>query len=205
MRMKMTTKTLVLCCSALLFFQACKKSKKEDDPGFSQQIQNIVPDSLIAKFRAAGIEINSGKTPPVINGIYLANPMNTVYDNSGTAGSTISDYKYKFYNQSNDNLTVQLDYKAMNYSDAATGAGAYLSGTDNKFTAFVQSQGTSNGISYTVLSIFSGEVSSQGLANFKHAVYVKDKSADPNNLLSPVGTLRIFKDGNNLAEATSTF
>jgi hypothetical protein len=203
--MKMSIRTLVVFSAALISFQACKKSKNETGSPFSQQIQTIVPDSLIQKFRTAGIEINEGKTPPSINGIYLSNPMNTLYDNSGTAGNTISDYKYKFYEQDNQNLTIKLDYKAMNFSDFATGSGAYLSGANNKFTAFVESSGTSNGINYKVLSIYSGEMSAQGIANFKHAVYVKEKGNDPNNLLSPVGTLRIYKDGNNLAEVSSSY
>ncbi|MGV3657838.1 MAG: hypothetical protein ACO1NX_07780 [Chitinophagaceae bacterium] len=202
--MKHVSKLILLSFAAVLLFQSCKK-KKEDTEEFSQAIQNIVPDSLIARFQAAGIEINAGMNPPVINGIYMANPVNTVYDNSGTAGATISDYKYKFYDQNNGNLTVKLDYKAMNYSDAASGAGAYLSGANGKFTAFVESAGQAQGISYKVLSIFSGEATAQGLKGFKHAVYVKEKGNDPNNYLSPVGTLRIFKDGNSLAETTGTY
>lgn len=202
--MKILSKLMLLACALVLLLQSCKK-KKEETAEYSQAIQNIVPDSLIARFQAAGIEINAGMNPPVINGIYLASPMNTLYDNSGTAGATISDYKYQFYDQNNGNLTVKLDYKAMNFSDMASGAGAYLSGANGKFTAFVESAGTSQGISYKVLSVFSGEATAQGLKGFKHAVYVKEKGSDPNNRLSPVGTLRIYKDGNSLAETTATY
>lgn len=199
---------LLFTITAVLLLQSCKKEKDEQpqqEEDFSRAIQNIVPDSVIARLKAAGLEINAGLKPPTINGIYWARPMTTLYDNSGTAGQSVSDYRYRFYEQNNTDLTIKLDYRGLTTNDAATGAGAYLSGTDNKFTAFLELSGTASGISYKVLSVFSGEATTGGLRNFKHAVYLKEKASDPANRLAPVGTLRIFKDGNDLAETTAVF
>jgi len=200
----------------LLFtiFQSCKKStgsSTTNTTGFSDSINKIVSPEIIDSLKAWGMTINAGQQPPTINGIYFDSPNYCTYDNSSSqrAGTTFDDYKYKFYGQDNSNLTIKINFKDVGNpgTDSASGEGAFLAGNGNSFSAFIDTKGVESGINYDEISIFSGQVTTVGIANWQYAFYFKSKGDDPNNLLVNVGDCRIFDVGGTggVADKTSTY
>lgn len=199
-------KILYLLLIGFAFLQSCSKSKDDnsDSSGLSQDIKNFVPETVIDSMRSWGFNINEGKTPPAINGVYSLSKNYCTFDNSGfdEADTYFADYHYKFQDQDNSKLTINLNYKVVNStgSDTASGTGSFISGTGNDFTVFTDVKGLSEGVTYEWITFCSGTVTDNGIQNFQFGLYVKDKGPDPNNALINIGSARIFKDDDGLAE-----
>lgn len=196
---------LVLCL--LLLLASCSKKKSDDGSGLSQSIQNFVPQSVIDSMRVWGLAINEGSTPPDITGIYNVSPVLCTYDNSGgnRANTYFDNYRFRFHDQDNTNLTIAIDYKDLRGGDTASGVGSFIAGSGNNFTVFVDQKGISYGISYESIGFYSGIKTSSGIQNFQFAIYWKQKGPDPSNQLVPVGTSRIFKDADDFSESLITY
>jgi hypothetical protein len=207
--MKTTLVQLVLVSSLVLLLTSC--SKKEIDPGsgLSEDIQRIVPQKIIDDLRKRGMTINEGQKPPKLDGIIYADPYRLVSpygpNDAWREGKVINSYYYKFYGQTTDN---KITYDYTNGSDKGKGNGAFVAGTGNVFTIFSQDVGVSKGINYKTVTIISGEVTDKGVQSFQYAFVMTDKTGeDPNteDKLIAVGNGRIWDDGDQLAEWTSTF
>jgi hypothetical protein len=209
--MKRNILAFVMLLLTGLVIVSCKKNTgddKDDNNGFSEDIKRFVPAAVIDSMRKWGLAINEGKIPPVIEGIYDFKPNYCIHDNSGynREGSYFLDYRLRFRAQNNQNLTVSLDFKSLGAAiDTATGTGSFLAGSNNSFTAFVDVSGVSYGIPYKAITFYSGVVSNTGITNFQTGYYLKEKGADPGNLLVPVGTSRIFNDEDSFSEIKNAY
>lgn len=99
-----------------LVTMSCKKDKKDDekkveDNGLTQQINQLIPDSILTKMVTLGMVINRGETPPSLTGSFFATPFilkaSNVPNDFGI-GYAFADYNVLFYEQNNDNLTIRL-------------------------------------------------------------------------------------------------
>ncbi|MGV3560273.1 hypothetical protein [Larkinella arboricola] len=215
-------KTLRTLCSLLTavvitssLTTSCRKDDVSDDPttGFSAEIQNIVPASIIDDLRKKGMVIHEGKKPPQIAGNYQASPLTLVTpygpEDPLKTGHIIDDGAYKFYQQTTTN-SITYDFKYANGANPGIGNGALIAGNGNDFTVFSEESGvsTNNGvsISYKTLAIISGELTSSGIRDFHYAFIIKEKTGDDSNkILIPVNTGRIWNDGDQLAIRTNSF
>ena len=154
-------------CLLTVFMVGCQNKKVDTDPskGLSAKIQRIVPTAVLDDMKAKGLVINEGSQPPQLTGIFLANPYTLLSpygsENGWKKGRVISDYKFRFYNQTDDE---KLDFRQS--SETATGLGSFVSGFGNKFTIFSQTKGTKSGIENTQLSVISGELVADGIFDF---------------------------------------
>lgn len=197
---------VILCFSAILF--SCKKeSESNDDTGLSQDIKNFVPQSVIDSMRNWGMTINEGKNPPVIDGIYNITPNICTFDNSpgNRTGDKFADYRYRFRDQNIENLTISLDYKALNGIDSAFGVGSFIAGNNNSFTVFVNVSGVQYGISYKQIAFYSGTKSATGMDEFQHGFYFTEKGPDPEKKLVEAGTSRIFHDEDEFSDINAVY
>lgn len=203
-------------CIALLFgsaLPACKKSggSNNGNPGnnFSDSIRSIIPQPIIDSLRKWGLDINDGKTPPAIAGIYLLSPDSCEFDNSGynTAGEIYDDYKIRFSQQDNTQLSIRVDRKDVGSDSdyASDSVATFISGNGNYFTVFAQEKGVESGVAYTSLGIYSGQITSSGIVGFQLAHYLKSKDPDPGNVLISVGSTRIFTNAGGPAVPVGTF
>ena len=187
----------------LLTMAACRREVNIDlDKGFSSQIQQIVPQSVIDSLRKKGMVINEGLVPPQLSGIYLASPFRLLSpygpNDNYSVGRIINDYYYKFYNQTTASA-ITYDF-TNNGSDKGSGQGAFIAGNGTSFTIFSQDIGVGQKIPYKTLAVMSGEISDQGIKKFQYAFVMKEKTGDDNNsVLIPVGAARIWVDGDGLA------
>lgn len=190
------------------FLIGCQEKEVAIDPstGLSDKIQGIVPQAILDDLKAKGLVINEGTQPPQLAGIFIASPYTLLSpygtEDGWTKGKVISDYKFKLYDQSGDE--VKIDVKQS--SETATGLGSYVSGFGNKFTIFAQTKGVQSGIQNTQLLVISGELSNDGIIDFQYAFTFTAKTGDTSNsVLIPVGKSRIWEDGDKLASKTSSF
>ncbi|MBS1781696.1 MAG: hypothetical protein JSS78_01385 [Bacteroidetes bacterium] len=205
--MKKILNLFALSAIAIVVTMGSCKKKESNDNGLSSDINNIISQVIINDLQGRGMTINKGNTPPTISGVFLVSPFtlqNTYDGDLWTVGKVISDYKYRFYDQSGAN--IKMDYKGVSVSDNAVGMGSFLSGSDNKFTLFAQSTGTASGVNYKNVSIISGEFTAAGIKNFQYAFVLTQKDGDESNsILMPVGKSRIWRDGDALAVPSSSF
>ncbi|HET7117915.1 MAG TPA: hypothetical protein VFI29_15575 [Hanamia sp.] len=202
-------KILYLLFIGFAILESCSKKKDDtsDSSGLSQDIQNFVPQTLIDSMQTWGLVINKGKTPPMIDGVYNDSANLCTFDNSSYnyTGDYFANYHYKFHDQDNSKLTIELDYNDIyaGGSDSASGAGSFISGTGNDFTVFTDVKGVTNGVNYEAITMYSGTITNSGIKNLQYSFYMKDKGDDPDKKLIDVGSARIFKDEDGFSEKLS--
>ncbi len=208
-------KTLVTFTSSVIiillsFTISCKKKDKNEpeNTGFSNKIYAIISQPLLDSLRNRGMTIHEGIKPPSVEGIYHVSP-NQLISNFGPEdpflpGAIFNDYKYRFYNQTSDE--VKTDFHSLNGSDAGTGQGSFLSGYGDNFTLFTQNTGVSNGVAYKTVAVTSGSITAAGIKDYQYAFILTEKNGDHSNtIMMPVTTSRIFNDKDGLAERAAQF
>lgn len=192
---------------SLALLTGCKK--KDEVPGLSAKIQNIVPEAVLSDLKDKGIVVNEGNTPPNVEGVFKASPFILLAPYGTEDGykkdRVISDYSFKFSGQNGDD--VKLDFKQTGASSLeGSGITSFLAGSGNKFTLFGEITGTSLGVAYKQLAVLSGEVTPTGIKDFQYAFVFTSKDGDTSNsILIPVGKSRVWIDGDGLADKTGTF
>ena len=167
------------------------------------RIPNVVPDDVRDKMEDY-MPIYNGITPPTIAGIYLAEPMQTVYDGFGqwTPGSIEAAPMYmNFYNQNSEKNT--LSFKSMEEGELTDQSdNVYISGSDNNFTVYFNSTAQSFGVTLKLAVVISGTASTSGIKNLYYGVVVLSKSENREDML-PDGSFRVFKDGDGNSPVTT--
>lgn len=172
----------------------------DDDP----RLDDVVPESMRENLKDY-MPIYSGVTPPNIEGTYVIEPYVTVKcqdeGNGGYyPGDVIPTYKIRFSNQNATNNTIDMDeYRTDNY-DSNTGNGSFISGSDNYFTAFFNTEGVSLGVPNKMAVVISGKKTDEGIKDLYYGLVMVEKGSDPSGKLMKVGYYRVFKDGNGLSE-----
>lgn len=200
----------VILLTAVMVLNSCKNREEDPTVGFSEEIQKIVPQSIVNDLRAKGMTINEGKVPPTIKGAFRANPYELLSpygpEDGWAKGKIITAYRLSFSEQTADGKQIKIDYKSEGGTDAGSGLGAFISGHGNKFTIFSEAKGRSQNVDYTNLIVISGEVTSQGIVDFQYSFYLTKKSEGPGTgVLIPVNTGRIWIDNDKLAEKISNY
>lgn len=187
---------LLVFILGMAVFYSCKK--KADDE-LSEEIHNIVPDSILTKMESMGMPIFGGTTPPDFQNIYLASPyvLKKSTISSDVEGHTFSDYYVRFYDQDNDLLSVKLDYD--NGPENGSGLGGYIAGTNNSFSAFVKVNSTYNGDQAEIIHVISGTIIEGAIKNFYFANFMLDNKGNPHGYWIDEGQGRIIydSDGNS--------
>ena len=217
--MKKTIYTLCAGVFALLTIIGCSKSDdnngeekkqvKTSNFNIPKEAKTILPDKTLTEMVANGMTIHEGTNPPNIEGIYLLDNLKFLYtsdpdDHYFTKGDPAADYKYKFYNQ--QGVKVKSDYKALKFGvfDTATGSGAIISGSGNKFTVFLSHAANTEGVKNNDVTLISGELTPQGIKNLVYVLTVTQKE-DSNNKIMKVGTYRIFTHYESIAQKQTTY
>lgn len=179
---------LIFCLS----FSSCKKS--ETDNGLSEDIQNLVPDSLLQVIIDLGMPINEGITPPDIENIYKASPFELAASNRAGdyVGHLFSDLNIQFTNQDNDNLTVTVNY--VNGPEVGNGLGSFISGSGNKFSVFVEQVSYIGSSRADLVQIISGTKTSSGIKDFYYALFMINNYGNPGGKWIEIGEGRIIHD-----------
>ena len=160
----------------------------------SPSIENVIPQQYLDSV-SQYMPIYDGEKPPVIEGMFLMSPDILVYSSHGFApGQRFLDYYYKFTNQGRISNTVDFEYTSS-------------TGSDNTFTVFFKVKGTGvfydYNVNYEEVQLYSGTIDENGIHDLYHGFVMLNKSDDPSSHIVPVGTVRVFKDGDGWSETTS--
>ena len=197
-KMKRTIYALCTVVCALFVMTSCSKS--DDDKRFDipEEAKAIIPEKFLAEMAANGMTINEGMNPPDIQGIFDAGNLQLVYSNlekeQKTIGKLSSRYRFKFYDQ--QNIKVKTSY--ISDDDTASGQGSIISGSGNKFTAYLRVNGSTSLATYKMAIVISGEISSEGGKDFKLGICMIEKD-DPKKNLMDIGTIRVWVDQDKFA------
>lgn len=191
---------------AVLVIASCKKN--DSSAGLSDKIQNIIADSVVKAFESRGLVVNRGNKPPVIEGIFLASPLELLSpygpDDGYKKGQIVDDILYNIYDQAGNE--AKIDYKSVTGNNTAEGLGTFISGSGNKFTLFAQSVGKAYDIPYKLVSVTSGEIAPDGIKNLQTALVLTEKEGDDLNFrLMPEGKGRIYFDNDKLAVKKNSY
>lgn len=172
-----------------------------------ERINDVVPEEIQGKM-GPYIPIYRGNKPPHIEGTVFVNPFAAVYcedqGNGGYAPGTVVNSSYiRFSNQNTTYNTIDIDQTNEDGTSTSTGAGAFISGTGDNFTAFFNTVGQTDGISTKTALVISGTKTSGGIQNLKYAFVMVDKGNDPNSRLMAKGVFRVFEDQDAMSEYVS--
>ncbi|MCM1029107.1 MAG: DUF4988 domain-containing protein [Pseudoflavonifractor sp.] len=168
------------------------------------RVPDIIPSDILPEIEP-WMPIYKGTTPPDVNGVYFADPFVTVYcEDQGNGGFdpgyVVTSEYLGFFNQNSTNLTIDFKQSTPNMSSYKIGDGCYIQGSDNKFTAFFNTEGQSKGIYTKTALLISGTKTANGIKDLYYAFVMVDKGNDPSNLLMKKGVFRVFKDSDGMAE-----
>lgn len=196
----------------IMMFSGCLK--EGDDtlvlPTPDGKIPNsVIPQRLQDSLIAHGFRIYEGMTPPIINGSYLASPMNLSY-----ASDSYQNLFYDLYMT----FTEQSQRGKVKYSesqrDTINGASFFADviGSDSSFTMYcyqnIASCSNQGDTLWrcTTATVVSGEMLPEGINHCQYANIVLDKWAANDYFTSQMpdeGTFRIWADGDSLARKIS--
>lgn len=195
-------KVLPLFLALSLFFISCDKDDDSNSgpDGTVVSIENFYTPELLETLDELGFTINTGTTPPNIEGSYLANPLTLVSSNipNDNIGTTYSDLLMTFTNQNNTSLT--LDYEGMNNGSSRESIQSYVTGSDDSFSIFLKIEYTEQGHTSLFANAFSGILSAEGILDYQYALIMLDDRGDPNGNLIENNSGRLIVDGNGLCD-----
>lgn len=203
--------TLFIICISAITFSNCKKDKippkvepKVDSEGLTQEIRNLVPDSILNTMRGMGMTINGGENPPVINGTYYAAPFKLESSNrpNDYAGMSFADYEVTFQEQDNNKLSVKVDY--INGPESGNALGSYIVGTDCKFSVFVEINSTNAGTTAKMIHVISGTFVENGIEDLQFANFMADNHGNAGNIWIENGQGRVIIDEDEFSPMSNT-
>jgi hypothetical protein len=116
-------------------------------------------------------------------------------------GKRYNDLYFAFIEGANGGLV----YREKQSNSTAESDTLDVVGKGNDFTAYFISEGTSLGVRVKQSTIISGTLTPNGIENYRYSFVMLEKGPDPDNLIVPVETYRIFKDGDDLAEISEWY
>ncbi len=176
-----------------------------DSNGLTRDINDIVPPEILKVIDSLGMPINTGDSPPSLEGYYLAKPFILIDSNIyfDYPGKQFSDYYVRFYEQNNENLTVSVDY--LNGPENGIGVGSFIVGESNRFSVFSRVTTTVNTDSAFILNLYSGILNQTGIDSLHVAIFMLDNLGNPSGYFIEDGDGRVIYDSDGFSEEVFGF
>ncbi|WP_277010373.1 hypothetical protein [Capnocytophaga granulosa] len=195
-----------LCAAVCVLFAmvSCSKSDKNEPKRFDipSETETIISEEFIAKMANNGMIINEGINPPNIEGVFATGILKMIYtslEKDFPIGEEIKSYRFKFYDQVGTRVKTDYVNEAFINEEQATGRGTIISGSGNKFTAYLDMNIIDSGIKTRDVSVLSGEITPNGIKDFQYGFLKIEKTGDFQNKLVPERTIRIWVSKDKLA------
>ncbi|MCX6321955.1 MAG: hypothetical protein NTX93_09185 [Bacteroidia bacterium] len=170
----------------------------------SQDIKNIVSDDVLTIITNLGMPMYTGKTPPNLVNYYKLYPnalKNSNIPNDYAFGTTFYPLNFRFYNRDNNTLSVKFDFAEIGSGGGTgTGKGAFISGSGNNFSVFLQVNYTASGQTCDMIEVFSGTMTSTGIRDLYFALFMVDDHGDPAGIWIANGQGRVFYDSDGMSD-----
>ena len=195
-----------LCAAVCVLFAmvSCSKSDKNEPKRFDipSETETIISEEFIAKMANNGMIINEGINPPNIEGVFATGILKMIYtslEKDFHIWEEIKSYRFKFYDQVGTRVKTDYVNEAFINEEQATGRGTIISGSGNKFTAYLDMNIIDSGIKTRDVSVLSGEITPNGIKDFQYGFLKIEKTGDFQNKLVPERTIRIWVSKDKLA------
>jgi hypothetical protein len=165
-------------------------------------LTTTIPRELLEYFLSLGIEVNSGRNPPNIEGTYRATPLQLVKTTTGTGISDQWDMYVTFSGQNDARLTVDTNYLIQSDTGPMTSGGtaSFIVGEGGRFTVFQEGTREESGYTAKTVEVFSGEAADTGIRNYQWAVFMVDNRGDPLGHWIADGTGYFKRDSDRFSE-----
>jgi hypothetical protein len=206
----MKSKLLILFIAFGLLMAACEEEENDDSNsndkveanGFTEEINEFLPDSIINEMENLGMELNTGGNPPQVENVYEVTPF--VLDSSNIPtdypGMSFADFRFKLYDQNNEDLTVKLDY--VNGPEEGTGLGSFIVGDNNQFTLVSEVTTVAYSDTAIVAMVFSGKMTDGGINDFYYANFMIENNGSSYFIENGQG--RVIYDSDGFSEEISS-
>jgi uncharacterized protein (TIGR02145 family) len=175
-----------------------------DANGLTSDINNLVPQSIIDAMKKMGMPIYTGVNPPLVGGslksTYFVSQLilkSTNTPNDYSPGQRFKDMLATFYDQDNTTLTLKYDYSS---GETGTGCGAFIMGSDSKFTVFAKTISEEGGTTAIVVHVISGTLTSNSIKDLYYANFMVDNKGNTNGYWTDNGQGRVFYDLDGISE-----
>lgn len=201
-------KLFILCIILGLSSCSSNDSNENETTSSEKKLYDHYVDSKMQKsIDQLGVVIHKGNTPPNVEGIYTIDPFRCTMSNfnDGYLGVNLGTSTLTLSNQNTAKLSIDFNnitiYSFDSKDETWKGKGSFISGSGNKFSILLHSNGELNKGSFVAkyknLIILSGEldiVNNQikGIKNLQMASVMSDDYGDPNNTLIEIGQGRLF-------------
>lgn len=169
--------------------------------GLTEDINNIVPETILDELKRLGMPINTGNTPPIINNIYSISPLRlkgTNIPDDWPLETRFNDTRVRFHSQNNTNLTigyesVSIDYTTGTETQHTDGISGFIVGSNNNFTTFLKVVSTrSTGEYADLIYVYSGTLAGNGINNMYYSLFMLDNHGFSGYIQNEQG--RVFYD-----------
>lgn len=181
----------------IFVFNSCSKEEDGDFDGSKAGIEDYIGADIVDKMEEFGLQFNTGDNPPDVTGEFYADYLEILNSDvpSDEAGNSIYPQSFSFHNQSG--LSVQYSGSGSQQSDE--GAGAIISGNNNKFTAVLKLKSTYQGYNIESAYVITGTMTDEGILDYQMAATNLGDDA-PDGVVIPEGATRVIHDTDDLAE-----
>ncbi|PKO96650.1 MAG: hypothetical protein CVU12_04240 [Bacteroidetes bacterium HGW-Bacteroidetes-7] len=179
--------------------------------GLTEEINALVPESIINELKRLGLPINTGYNPPIINNIYNLSPLRLKGTNIAgdwALETRFNDVRLRFHNQNNTNLTigyesVSIDYTTGTETQHTEGISGYIVGSNNNFTAFLKVVSSKSTGEYAdLVYVYSGTLAGNGINNLSYGLFMLDNHGFSGYIQNGEG--RVFYDSDYFSEIRAT-
>lgn len=187
--------TILFVSVGILLFSSCLK---EDNAtvllplpiGYIYGVD--IPDGMLDH-----IAVNQGTDPPNIEGKYLATPLTLEYASDNYWNDDFFDLYLAFTRVEG---RLKTTYRESQSQMTGTAPQAKVIGQGNNFTVYFTTsmKNDEENWSCTTLTIISGRLTLQGIADFQYSNAMLSKN-DPENKIMPVGAYHVFNTQGNVA------
>ena len=173
---------------------------------YIDDILTLIPDSLQTRFIAEFGSIPEGYTPPKIEGSYVMDPKLRV--NSNVNGWPLQPQEpnmyLRFSNQHNGIVKMDLNESTETVTDTV-----FVRGSGSAFAVYIiedkayeiEFNNQTFHVRIERCVVMKGQVTADGLKDFRYATIIKDTEDDANGLLGlyDKGSYFIYRDGDGIA------
>ncbi|GAB5466203.1 MAG: hypothetical protein Kapaf2KO_16390 [Candidatus Kapaibacteriales bacterium] len=196
----------LLAISLFMFILGCESNENPFDPrlddnGLTDDINNILPDSILQKILDIDMPINYGVNPPNVEGTFIGSPIILKYSTwpKDPERLDFANFVITFSEQDDEELNVKVGY--VNGNEIANGIGSFIIGNESNFSVFVEVMiDYNNNIKAQLIQIISGTIVENGIENLHIATFMLDDFGDPENSFLDQGEGRITYDYDGFSE-----
>jgi hypothetical protein len=198
-------KLMLFVLTTVFAFSSCTKNDKTTvvlvgKETYIPDIHDIIPDTLLTKFDF----LPDGPIPPDVAGEFIADPYILSYSNISydIVGQGRKSRYLRFSNQFNRFCT----FDTKQGSETIHADTIYLTGINKFFTAYFFGYVEDNfyHTKSKTANVITGCVTDEGIKDLTYGWLLLEKF-DPDTLLVPVGSMRIFKDEDKMSETFEWF